>query len=490
MQTMQRNEQLRKELLDPVTSFFRDPAQFALLKRTVLPEMIARAREHDRTVRLWTVGCGTGEEAYSLAMLIADLLDPELAEWSIKLFATDREQGVLSIARRGWYPETLLTDLPPGYRDRFFERMEHGYRVSKSLRQLVIFGQYDPGRDAPIPRIDLILCRNVLSLLSIEVQKRILNQWTFSLFPAGYLVLGNAEQVPLPQAYYLSESLEGNIARCIGRAFPVGPSPMSAASRQTPLPVQERTTQPSEQPTPLPTLAAGQTQPVYERLLRSLPIGLVVLDRTYRVLTANSIARQLLGMGTAPTEQDFFHSSRGVPYHVVRNAIDSAFRGRNTLSLPEVEIDLSWAGGQRFVALTISPFSSQTPLPELAVMSLTDITEQVQMRHHLEDLQVEQVRLVSELEAVHEHVREVQKERLEAEQALQTANKEAALTQQKLQAYIEQLETTNQDLQTALEEWEVTKEQLVATNEELRATLAELGISKQAGKEPPGEAEQ
>src|SRR6266704_1139898 len=197
--------ELVKAFLINVTQFFRDSNAFTYLKSEILPKLIARGLERDHTLRVWAAGCATGEEAYSLAMLIIELLGPELSQWSIKIFATDVDEAAISFARRGLYSENLLRDVPANYKDHFFERVDHGYRISKMLRQMIIFGQQDLSRSAPFPRIDLVVGRKVLIYFTPELQEYVLNQFTFSLSPGGYLFLGKAETVrPLHTFYELA----------------------------------------------------------------------------------------------------------------------------------------------------------------------------------------------------------------------------------------------------------------------------------------------
>src|SRR5712691_10979927 len=194
--------ELVKAFLINVTQFFRDSDAFTYLKSQILPKLIARGLERDHTLRVWAAGCATGEEAYSLAMLITELLGPELSQWSIKIFATDVDEAAITFARRGLYSENLLRAVPANYKDHFFERVDHGYRISKMLRQMIIFGQQDLSRSAPFPRIDLVLCRNVLIYFTPELQEYVLNQFAFSLAPSGYLFLGKAETVRPTSSYF------------------------------------------------------------------------------------------------------------------------------------------------------------------------------------------------------------------------------------------------------------------------------------------------
>lgn len=180
--------ELVKAFLINVTQFFRDPDAFVALRNDILPQIIAQARERDRILRIWTAGCATGEEPYSLAMILTDLLGAELPEWSVKIFATDLSEMAINFARRGLYAENVLSGVPTAYRERFFERADHGYRIAKALRQMVIFGQQDLTRSAPFPRIDLLLCRNVLIYFTPELQDYVLAQFAFSLTPGGYFL--------------------------------------------------------------------------------------------------------------------------------------------------------------------------------------------------------------------------------------------------------------------------------------------------------------
>src|SRR5215217_190182 len=209
--------ELVKAFLIKVTGFFRDPEAFELIKETIIPELIDRGRENGRTLRIWSAGCATGEEAYSLALLIADHLGPEFPEWNAKIFATDLAADAISFARRGFYPENILEYLPDDYRNRFFERIDHGYRIIKALRQAVIFGQQDISRGVPFPRIDLVTCRNLLIYLKPDLQQTVLDLFAYSLHQSnGYLFLGKAETARPTRAVFELVNKKWKIYRCVG----------------------------------------------------------------------------------------------------------------------------------------------------------------------------------------------------------------------------------------------------------------------------------
>ncbi len=474
--------ELVKAFLINVTQFFRDPEAFAYLKSDILPKLIAKARERDKVLRFWTAGCATGEEPYSLAMLISDMLGVELSAWSIKIFATDLDEDAINFARRGVYSENLLKSIPDYYQERFFEHVDQGYRISKILRQMVIFGQQDLSRSAAFPRIDLVLCRNVLIYFSPELQDYVLSQFAFSLSPEGYLFLGKAETVRPLQSYFELVNKRCKVYRCTGTVFP---SARRQALPETALPHKEgRTTSHSnkgmhtshdslQDVVPVGS-GYGQLRRSNELLLRFLPIGVVVIDRSYHMLIANSTARRLLGLRDLNSDQDFLHAVHGIPYTMIRSAIDAVFRERSAVTITEVELEAASGGNGRFVTLSIALMQLELNALELAAISVSDVTEQVLIRRQLEAAQAEQTQLMNELSTTNKRLSYVNKEVMDANEELQVANEELMLTHEELQASIEEFETTNEELQATNEELETNNEELQATNEELETTNEEL----------------
>src|SRR5947209_4627134 len=173
--------ELVKAFLIKVTGFFRDPKAFHYIGSDLLPSMIEQGREQGRVLRFWSAGCATGEEPYSLALLVSDMLGPELPEWSVKIFATDLDEGAINFARRGIYPSNVLKDLPGQFLERFFEPFDQGYQISKNLRQMVIFGHQDLSRGVPFPRLNMVVCRNFLIYLKPDTQQRALDLFAYSL---------------------------------------------------------------------------------------------------------------------------------------------------------------------------------------------------------------------------------------------------------------------------------------------------------------------
>jgi two-component system CheB/CheR fusion protein len=464
-----------------VTRFFRDTDAFFYLKNDILPKLIAQARERGHVLRFWTAGCATGEEPYSLAMLLTNLLGAELPQWSIKIFATDLDEAAINFARRGIYSEALLKGVPSEYQDRFFEHIDHGYRISKILRQMVIFGQQDLSRSAPFPRIDLVLCRNVLIYFTPELQDIVLNQFAFSLYPNGYLFLGKAETVRPVQAFYEVVNKQWKVYHCVGNMLPLGRrqhftdinTPRLEGSH-TKHHNKSMSKPDAEQEPSASSLKISQLRRFNEVIMRFLPVGVVVIDRAYRIVTANGMARRLLGLREVRADQDFLHAVHGVPYHQTRTAIDTVFRERDSIHLPEIELESITGCNGRYVSLSMGLVQIDTGLPELAIISVTDVTQQVQARRQLEMLQAEQAQLMEELKNTNKRLTGVNKELIDTNEGLQIANEELVLIHEELQASIEEFETTNEELQATNEELETSNEELQATNEELETTNEEL----------------
>ena len=475
-------QELVKALLIKVTGFFRDSEAFDFLKKDILPELIARGQANERNLRLWSAGCATGEEAYSMALLLADLLGPIFPEWNIKIFATDLAEDAIAFARRGLYPENVLSELPDHYKARFFERVDHGYRIAKILRQIVIFGQQDISRGVPFPRIDLVSCRNLLIYLKPELQQVVLDLFAYSLrLSRGYLFLGKAETTRPTKANFELVNKKWKIYRCLGGPLELPLPDAPVTNRSGPNIGRESRWRPQLGNFPLASpldlthaeLEITQLRRMNETMLRYTSVAVVIIDRSYRILTINAAARRLFAIRETAYDQDFLHTVRGMPYHEVRTSIDRAYSENSMMLLEEIELDHAEGSG-RYINFSVMPMQVEQGAPPLAVISATDVTEQVQLKKKLEAMQREQAEIITELSEVSRRYSTMNKEMQDANEELQAANEELMLTQEELQATNEEFETTNEELQATNEELETNNEELQATNEELQTTNDEL----------------
>ena len=185
---------LYQDILIHVTRFFREPESFEALKARVLPA-IAGARGGDQPIRLWVCGCSTGEEAYSLAIIVLEFLDELGQNVPVQLFATDVSEAAIEHAREGIYTETIASDVSARRLHRFFAKVDTGYRVSNRVRDICVFARQDVTRDPPFSRLDLVLCRNVLIYMNADLQRKVMTVFHYALNPDTFLMLGHSETV-------------------------------------------------------------------------------------------------------------------------------------------------------------------------------------------------------------------------------------------------------------------------------------------------------
>jgi len=368
-----------------------------------------------------------------------------------------------------------MQDLPQDLADRYFERADHGLRVSKSLRQMVIFGTQDLTKGVPFPRMDLVLCRNLLIYLKAGLQQDILDLFAYSLHQTqGFLFLGKAETARPSKATFEMLNKKWKVYRCVSgpMALPNQGRLLKAARHADGHGVRRmegiEKNEPSDEMTPL--------RRINEVMFRYLPIGIAVIDRGYRIITVNAAARRYLSIRDLSAEQDFLHTARVLPYSDVRQAIDEAFTDHATAALTNLETD---GGTGRFLNLTIMPAQVDDGGVHLAVITVMDVTETVVTKRRLEDVQNEQARILEELGSTNRRLTSLNTELQEANEELQSANEELMLTQEELQATNEEFEATNEELQATNEELETNNEELQATNEELQTTNDELTARSQ-----------
>ena len=216
--------QLFNTILINVTGFYRDPPTWELLAQEVIPELIAR-RPSDAPLRVWCAGVASGEEAYTVAMLLVGVLGEQGFRDRVKIYATDADEEALDQARAAAYAPRAVEGLPPAALNEFFERTDQRYVFRKDLRRSVIFGRNDLTQDAPISRIDLLVCRNTLMYFNAETQERILRRFHFGLDPDGVLVLGKSEMLLSHGNLFAPVDLKRRMFRKVARVVSNGNAP-------------------------------------------------------------------------------------------------------------------------------------------------------------------------------------------------------------------------------------------------------------------------
>jgi two-component system CheB/CheR fusion protein len=482
-------QRLASSFLIKVTQFFRDPELFDYLAEEALPRLIDEARPR-RELRVWSAGCATGEEAYSVAILIADLLGDELEGMTVRIFATDLDADAVAFARRGVYPASAVATVSPERLARYFKPADGSYEVTKQLRSLVVFGQHDLGQRAPFPRIDLALCRNVLIYFAPELQKRTLQLFAFSLRDGGYLVLGKAETVTPLAAMFALEQLRLKVYRRVGERVLIASARIrDAIPRPLAMPVLRPSKMQTDQAAVrLQRERVTRTRPFAEQaegLLHGFPIGIVIVDRRYDIVLINAVARHLLGIHTPAIGEDLIHLVlvQNAPLIPLRAAIDAAFRGEDARGVYPVETAETAVGETRYVEIACHPrrLAGGDGGADAVMLLVTDVSQGEQARREAVGAAQGEREARDRLEAQLARLAEANRRIVEANRELTTlnaelraANHEFLVVNEEVQAATEEVETLNEELQATNEELETLNEEFQATIEELNTTNDDL----------------
>lgn len=478
-------QRLVSSFLIKVTGFFRDPALFKSLQEQILPELIAEARAKRRELRLWSAGCATGEEAYSLAISVAEVLGDRLGELDIRIFATDLDEGSIAFARRGLYVPQAFSEMPAALMEKYFTPSDGCYQIKKRIRNLTVFGEYDLAQRAPFPRIDLILCRNVLIYFTKDLQQRTLQLFAFSLRDGGYLVLGKSETTsPLPQ-YFSAVHPALKVFRRHGER-PLVPAPAFGGGSAPPERPTMRRNALRSFTVPRGNNEAGQRGSFAERLgtfFFDSPLGVVTVDRTYDIQAINQAARQMLGIHGQGIGEDIVHSASAVAPQQLKPLLDRAFRSKKHALPEEIEVNDLALGEARSLQIscymeTLDEKDDRGPL----IILLQDVSAQAKRRRELEDEcranRAELERVGKQSAELMERQRSLMDANIEltaANNDLRNMNEHLLISAEEAEAAAEEVETLNEEMQATSEELETLNEELQATVEELNTTNEELG---------------
>lgn len=420
-----------------VTSLFRDPDAWTLLRREVLPDVIAAAGAEGE-IRVWSAGCSSGQEAYSLAIAFAEELGVEECIKRVKIYATDVDEDALRDARHGQYPAKALEPLSKEVRDKYFERSGTQYAFRTDLRRRVIFGRHDITRDAPISRLDLLVCRNTLMYFNVEAQSQILDRIHFALREGGYLFLGKAEMLLNDGERFEALSIRQRLfKRRPGHSAP----PYVAA------PVNMRATVTAE------SQQATRSRQLRDLILDASPGASIVLDGDGMVLVINDGARHQFGLNSNDLGRPFQDLEISYRPTELRSLIEQAGYERRTLHVHGAERRMG--DKPQYFDIDIRPILSGPGAPLAICVTFTDVTESIHLKAELK-------RVREDLETAYEE--------------LQSTNEELETTNEELQSSIEELETTNEELQSTNEELETTNEELQSGNEELETMNDEMRL--------------
>ncbi len=414
-------------ILINVTSFFRDPAAWEYLQKEVLTRLLAD-KSPQEPIRIWSAGCASGEEAFTLAMLMAELLGMDAFLQRVKIYGTDIDEDALNVARRAAFSDKSVQDIPNNLLNKYFYKNSEKFIFNPDLRRSVIFGNHDLVRDAPISRLDLLVCRNTLMYFNSDVQKKVLTLFHFALADNGFLFLGKAETLLSYSDIFSSMEIKHRIF--------VKKSNFNLRDRAIFLAetgIKD-----------LEPVSLSQAR-LREIAIESSPNAHVLVDSSGLMTNINQRARSLFNLNLKDLGRQFKELDISYRPAELRSVIERVLSANQLEKISKVPFN-PMVGEIMYLDITVLPLKGLGRSPLGVDIIFEDVTVNRQLE---EDLQ----RSNQELETLNEE--------------LQSAHEELETTNEELQSTNEELETTNEELQSANEELETINEELQSTNEEL-----------------------
>jgi two-component system, chemotaxis family, CheB/CheR fusion protein len=445
---------LFRDLLINVTNFFRDAEAFENLGRIVIPKLFEQ-RGADDVVRIWVPGCATGEEVYSLGMMVREYLDERGVAPRVQIFATDIDEHALAVARTARYPAQLLDSVSPERRERFFVPDAGSFLVVKEVRDLCIFSPHSVIRDPPFSRIDMVSCRNLLIYLGIDVQGQVIPTFHYALRPGGYLFLGTSESASQFDDLFTPVEKKHRIFRRRSDVAPYVRLPMMVSSIR---PGHTGALTPGR----AQLGAAALRQAVDTQVLERFAPPHVLVNRDGDIAYYSSrTGKYLEPAAGVPSRQIFTMARKGLRIDlrtVFREAVETGrLVTRNDIAIEEVD------GRVQLISLTVEPLSDPSGSEPLYLILFADQGPVLSRDEG-----------ASRAHAPHEDAFQMEQELRETRERLQSITEEYETALEELKSSNEELVSVNEELQSTNEEMEASKEELVSLNEELHTVNTEL----------------
>jgi len=447
---------LLADMLIGVTNFFRDREAFEALERHVLPQLVSQSEpaEGAGEIRIWSAGCSTGEEAYSLAMLACEQLAVEQRDSQVQVFATDLDERAISVARAGSYPEGIVTDVPPSRLRQFFVKEDQRYRVRKDIREKVLFARHNLLSDPPFSQIGLIVCRNLLIYLDREIQEDILQMFHYALRPGGYLFLGSAESADLAGELFTVVDKRNRIYRA---------RDVSAVGRRSGRQL------PGLEINRLPQATGGQDKPgrkpayaeVHHRALARRTPPSLIIDGEGTILHLSEGVGRFMQLAGGELSHNLLNLVLPSLRLALRSTLFQARQGTEAITSRPVELT---EGSERVqVEITVQPHKDEVSAGEYLLVVF-------EARPAGPSLPIAESIRQTDSMVLHNLERELQRTRLQLQETIE----QWEISSQELTASNEEMQAINEELRSASEELGTSKEELQSINEELLTVNFEL----------------
>jgi two-component system CheB/CheR fusion protein len=448
---------LSRDMLIGVSSFFRDAEAFEELRKEAIVPLVARS-DPDNPLRAWVPGCASGEEAYSVAMLMLESVAAAGTARPVQVFASDVDDHALEVGRAGVYAESIAEAITPTRLERFFTRQGQKYQVTTQLREAVVFSRQDLIADPPFSKLDLISCRNVLIYIEPAFQKKVLALFSFALTPGGYLFLGKSEGIAEMEDHFEPVSKPRRIYRLIrpnrqaAAAFPLrtGGRPVGQPERKTTVP---------------PATALAQAN--QDVLLRHFKASIVLVNPKGQILHFYGETERYLGHPKGPASLNVLDMITGTLSAKLRRAMERAFKRDEAVKIPRAPVPRA---GTPLADLTVMPVPTAPEADKLLAIIFEDTSDPRSSAAAL-PVSAEDEPLVTQLE---QEVNTLRSElRADAEE-FDTANEELRAANEEVMSMNEELQSANEELEASKEELQSVNEELTTVNSQLNDNLAEL----------------
>jgi two-component system, chemotaxis family, CheB/CheR fusion protein len=443
---------LLSDLLISVTTFFRDHDAFEALRTQVLPGLFEE-RELDATIRVWVPGCATGEEVYSIAMLLQEEAAKHELRPSIQVFGSDLDARALAVAREGRYPTSIEADVSEDRLRRFFIGEGEEYRVRQELRDTILFAVHDLLKDPPFSHVDLISCRNVLIYLDRDLQDQVCSTFHYALNPGGFLMLGGSETADNPPGLFRTIDRTARIYKSIAQA---GDRPRLLPRLLGPVTIRDQAALVGRRVSASMALSEAA---LHRRVLENVAPPSILVDEMHRVIHLSENAGRYLQPSGGSLSGDVVDLARPELRSELRSALHHFFEQcLPGLSLP---IMVRFNGAPHWVHLRVAGVTEATEAPRALVM-------------FIEGGPVDET--VVSAEPTKEAVQRLRQELELTQSRLRTVREESEATNEELRAANEELQSTNEEYRSTSEELETSKEELQSINEELQTVNTELKL--------------
>jgi two-component system CheB/CheR fusion protein len=448
---------LFKELLINVTSFFRDPEAFVTLEKEILPPLFA-GKPEDYVFRVWVVGCSSGEEAYSIAILLRELMSKTRQSFKVQIYSTDIDGDAIAIARAGSYPPNIAQDVTPERLGRFFVKEEDGYRVKKDVREMVVFATQNVIKDPPFTRLDLLSCRNLLIYLEPELQERILQIFHYALNPLGVLLLSPSESIGNLSELFAALNRKRKVYRAI---HSIASTREVMANRRSWAVDRTGRTHVGELKTA--TKEAKFAELAKRVLLQTFAPASVVTDMKGNILYVHGDTGKYLRPAPGQATLNVVEMARESLQLELRAALyAAATQGTATLCR---ELAVKTNGDSQHVNLGVRPLADPEAGQGLLVVSFQNVASPPASKQRgKRPSKSGEARRVEVLESELASTRESLQATIEEEQA----------SNEELQSTNEELQSTNEELETSKEELQSVNEELLTVNAEFQGRIEQL----------------